>query len=89
MEGVRIQKEHIYNVSTPSYKAGTESHIVPAGEIFDTLDFVSGIHACANYGQAKSLERISVKMQYGRRTKYTQKHADSGRRNPIMRYPQI
>lgn len=55
MEGVRIQKEHIYNVSTPSYKAGTESHIVPAGEIFDTLDFVSGIHACANYGQAKSL----------------------------------
>lgn len=52
MENISIPQENIYSVEFDNGKTVFTS----ASEIFNIMNFVSGIHECINYGQIKSLD---------------------------------
>lgn len=56
MENIIIPPENIYSVEL---NTGTNrAFFTSATEIFNIMDFVSGIHECINYGQIKSLHNF-------------------------------
>ena len=52
MENIIIKQENIHSVE---YNAGN-AIFTSGAEIFNIMNFVSGIHECINYGQVKSLD---------------------------------
>lgn len=57
MENIEIKPEHIYNVEFQPVNGVSRAYFTSSAEIFDIINFVSGIHECINYGQIKSLDQ--------------------------------
>ncbi len=62
MEGVTIKPANIHTVELSENKNpdnGATAFLASGGEIFNLMNFISGIHECINYGQIKSLHSLN------------------------------
>lgn len=70
MENIFIDPANIHTVeftesddatkqNDPNTKQKPTTYITSGGEIFNLMNFVSGIHECINYGQIKSLNQLN------------------------------
>ena len=63
MEGVTIKPANIHTVELSGNKnpdnGQATTFLASGGEIFNLMNFISGIHECINYGQVKSLSLLN------------------------------
>lgn len=58
MENIELKPENIHSIEfEPSSNGPSHAYFTSYSEIFDIINFVSGIHESINYGQIKSLDQ--------------------------------
>lgn len=68
MEGIEIQRNHIFTVEVTSQDNHSINQIRNAGEIMNIMDFAYGIHESITYGQTRALDGLSFRNNAEKKT---------------------